>query len=98
MTSNDTITTVEQTCAGLLADGHNVTFTQVAARTGLGRTTLYRSPALRAVVEDHRNRAGNAGTLTGLTAEIAPLRTALELIATRVRGHEERLRQLDNRT
>jgi hypothetical protein len=49
-------------------------FTTIAARTGLGRTTLYRDPTLRAVIEEHRHRAATSGTLTGLTNEIATLR------------------------
>ena len=49
---------------------------------------------LRAVINQHRHRAATSGTLTGLTDEIATLRTALETIATRVRHHEEQLRRL----
>lgn len=94
MTSTDTIAQVEQACAELLADQQPVTFTQIAARTGIGRTTLYRNPSLRALVEEHRYRATHAGTLTGLAADITTLRTALEAIAGRVRRHEEQLRQI----
>jgi uncharacterized protein DUF6262 len=97
MTSNDTLTRVEQTCAELLTDGHTVTFTAVADRSGLGRTTLYRNPAARALIEEHRTRAKGATTLTGLTAQIATLHTALEAIAARVRHHEEQLRRLERR-
>jgi Family of unknown function (DUF6262) len=85
---------VERACAKLHHDGQRVTFTAVAAATGLGRTTLYRNPSLRAVVDQHRHRAATSGTLTGLTDEIATLRTAVETIATRVRHHEEQLRRL----
>jgi uncharacterized protein DUF6262 len=94
MTNTDTIGIVEQACAELLAEQRMVTFTQVAARTGLGRAALYRNPSLRALVEEHRRRATQAGTLTGLAADIATLRTALEAIASRVRRHEEQLRHL----
>ena len=59
------------------------------------RATLYRNPALRAVIEDHRHRAASANTITGLAADIAALRTTLEAIAVRVRRHEEQLRQLN---
>jgi ligand-binding SRPBCC domain-containing protein len=48
-----------------------VTFTAVAARTGLGRSTLYRDPTIRAVIEEHRHRTATSGTVTGLTDEIA---------------------------
>jgi hypothetical protein len=94
MTNTDTIGRVEQACTELLADQQPVTFTQVAARTGLGRTTLYRNPSLRALIEEHRHRATQAGTITALAADIATLRTALEAIASRVRRHEEQLRQI----
>jgi hypothetical protein len=92
-----TITRVERTCADLRAAGHAVTFTAVAALTGLSRTTLYRNPALRAVVEHHRSHAAPATSLSRLTADIATLTTALEAIAARVRQHEEQLRRLDHR-
>jgi hypothetical protein len=90
----DTISKVEQACADLIANHEPVTFTQVAARTGLGRTTLYRNPSLRALVEEHRHHAAQAGTLSGLADDVAALRTAVEAIASRVRHHEEQLRQI----
>jgi hypothetical protein len=94
VTTANILNRVERACAQLRHDGKKVTFTAVAAATGLGRTTLYRSPALRAVIDQHRHRANTSGTLTGLTDEIATLRTALEAIADRVRHHEEQLRRL----
>jgi hypothetical protein len=97
MSSTATVTRVERACAELHASGHAVTFTAVAARTGLGRTTLYRNPALRALVEHHRNQAAPASSLSRLTADITTLTTALEAIAARVRQHEEQLRRLDHR-
>lgn len=97
MTSN-AITRVEQACAELLANGHAVTFTAVAQRSGLGRTTLYRNSAARALIEHHRTRTANAETFTGLATEIATLRTALEAIAARVRHHEEQLRRIQRQT
>lgn len=97
MTSN-AITRIEQTCAELRADGHAVTFTAVARRSGLGRTTLYRNPAARALIEQQRTHGANAETFTGLATEIATLRTALEAIAARVRHHEEQLRRIQRRT
>ena len=92
---------IEDACAELLADGAQITFDEVAARTGLGRATLYRNPDLRAIVEEHRARGLEAHTLTGLSTEIAHLRIALETLATTVRRHEEQLRRLhrhDKRT
>ncbi len=85
---------VEDACAAIILAGQPVTFDAVAARTGLGRATLYRNPDLRAVIEEHRARGREAHTLTGLTTEIAHLRTALEAIAANVRRHEEQLRRL----
>jgi hypothetical protein len=97
MTSTATLNRVERACAALHHHGQPVTFTAVAARTGLGRTTLYRNPTMRAVIDRYRHHASTGGTLTGLTDEIATLRTALEAIAARVRHHEEQLRQLTTR-
>jgi hypothetical protein len=94
MTTTNTLHRVERACAQLHHDGQQITFTAVAATTGLGRTTLYRDPTLRAVINQHRHHAATGGTLTSLTDEIATLRTALEAIATRVRHHEEQLRRL----
>jgi hypothetical protein len=87
----------EQACAELAASGQPITFTAVAGRTGIGRATLYRDTTLRAVIDNHRSQAANANTITGLTADIAALRTALEAVAARVRRQEEQIRQL-NRT
>jgi nicotinamidase-related amidase len=92
--NTDAITNVERACAELIANQQPVTFTQVATRTGLGRTTLYRNPSLRALIEEHRRHALRAGTLSGLADDIATLQTAIEAIANRVRRHEEQLRQI----
>ncbi len=42
MTNTNTLNSFERACAELLRNGQAVTFTAVAARTGLGRTALYR--------------------------------------------------------
>ncbi|MBO0856072.1 MAG: hypothetical protein J2P18_20160 [Nocardia sp.] len=89
-----TLDRVEHACAQLHHNGQAITFTAVAAHTGLGRTTLYRNPDLRAVIEEHRHRSTTSGTLAGLTDQIATLHTALDALATRVRRHEEQLRRL----
>ncbi|HEX2290848.1 MAG TPA: DUF6262 family protein [Pseudonocardiaceae bacterium] len=94
MTTTDTHNRVERACAQLHHDGQHITFTAIAATTGLGRTTLYRDPTLRAIIDQHRHHATTSGTLTALTDVIATLRTALETIATRVRRHEEQLQRL----
>ena len=56
---------------------------------GIGRATLYRDPALRALIDGHRHDAASAGTLTGLADDIAALRTAIEALAARVRRKEQ---------
>ena len=65
MTNTTTLNRVERACAELRRDGHHVTFTAVAARTGLGRSTLYRNPTIRAVIEGHRHRTATSGTVAG---------------------------------
>ena len=97
MNSPDAITRAEQACSKLAADGQPVTFTAVAALAQISRATLYRDPALRALVDEHRHHAADANSLTGLAADITALRTALEAVAGRVRRHEEQLRQLNRR-
>lgn len=97
MTSRQTLASVERACADLLAAGSPVTFTNVATQAAISRTTLYRDPALRAVVDEHRNASNDPRTLSGLAAEITHLRTAVEVIAERVKDHEEQLRRIDTR-
>ena len=97
MTDTNTLNRVERACAQLHNEGHTVTFTAVAARTGLGRSTLYRNPTIRAVIEGHRHRTATSGTVAGLTDEIATLRTAIDALADKVRRHDEQLRQLTAR-
>ncbi len=71
-----------------------MTFDDIAARTGLGRATLYRNSDLRRIIEEHRARGKETHTLSGLTNEIAHLRIALGALATTVRRHEEEIRRL----
>ncbi len=86
---------VEAACAEFAAAGQPVTFGQVAARTGISRTTLYRRTDLRAVIDEHRARGRDATTLTGLAVQIDQLRRSLEAVAANVRRHEEQLRRLE---
>jgi hypothetical protein len=95
--SDNTLRRVEQTCTELLDTDEQVTFTAVAARTGLARTTLYRNQRLRAIIDEYRTHQAEARTLSSLTSEIAHLRTALEAVAATVRRHEEQLRKLERR-
>jgi hypothetical protein len=91
----DNLARVEAACTDLHNQGQPVTFTAVAHRTGISRTSLYRNPTLRAVIEEHRHHSHDPRTLTGLTAEIGHLRTAIEAIADRLRQQEERIRRLE---
>jgi AcrR family transcriptional regulator len=92
---HDELTRVEAACADLAAAGQPVTFNEVAARARISRTTLYRRPDLRAIVEDHRARGRDATTLTGLAVQIDQLRRSLEAVAAKVRRHEETIRRLE---
>ena len=83
---------VEQACTELTINRQPITFTAVARRTGLARTTLYRNPTLRAVIDEHRQTGTT--TLTGLAHDIATVQTTLETLASRVRRHDEQLRRL----
>lgn len=93
MTTN--ITLIETVCHQLAASHEPITFTTIAERTAISRTTLYRDPQLRAIIEEHRHRSHDPRTLAGLTTEIGHLCTALAALADRVRHQEERLRQLE---
>jgi len=92
---HDELTRVEAACGELAAAGQPVTFREVAARTQISRTTLYRRADLRAVVDEHRARGRDASTLTGLAVQIDQLRRSLEAVAAKVRRHEEQLRRLE---
>ena len=101
MTTNleavEAVEAVEAACARLANDGQAITFTAVADHARISRTTLYRNPQLRAIVEEHRHHSHDPNTLTGLATQIAHLRTGLEALADRVRNQEERLRHLERR-
>ncbi|HZR68021.1 MAG TPA: hypothetical protein VFB01_03085 [Burkholderiales bacterium] len=86
---------VERACAQLARAREPITFVAVAERAGVGRATLYRDPTLRALVNEYRQRAGDAHTLSGLASQVEGLRTSVEAIATKVRRHDERLRSLE---
>jgi hypothetical protein len=95
MTSKETLGKIERACVDLLHRGEPVTFTTVASLAGISRTSLYRDPTLRTVVEEHRSRSHDPRTMSGLASEVGHLRTAVEILADRVRHHEERLRRLE---
>lgn len=89
----DNLEAVEAACTYLADSGKTITFTAVAEHTGLSRTTLYRNPQLRAVVEEHRADSHDRHTLTGIAAELAHLRAGLEAVAHRVRPRLDRLQR-----
>jgi len=96
VTSPDTLARVENACSALHRDAKPITFVSVAALAGVSRTSLYRDPSLRAVVDEYRAARADPRTLSGLTREVDHLRTAVELLADRVRHHEEQLRQFES--
>jgi predicted ATP-grasp superfamily ATP-dependent carboligase len=91
----DDIPRVEAACAALAAEGRPITFPAVATGANISKTTLYRRPDLRAVVEEHRSRGRHANTLSGLTIQVDQLRHSLEAVAAKVRRNEETLRRLE---
>ena len=91
----DELARVEAACAKLAAAGQPVTFREIAARTQISRTTLYRRADLRAVVDEYRARGHDATTLSGLTVQIDQLRRSIEAVAAKVRRHEETIRRLE---
>lgn len=88
---------IESACAELVEAGEQVSFTAVAARAGISKTTLYRRPELRAVVEEHKRADHEAHSLSGFVIELDHLRQGLEAVAAKVRRHEEELRRLRRR-
>jgi hypothetical protein len=93
MTPPGLLNRVERACTDLRREDQPITFTAVANRAELSRSTLYRNPALRAVVEHHRHDTSD-GTISAITDEITTLRTAVNALAARVRTHDEQLRRL----
>jgi hypothetical protein len=97
MTSPETLGRVEQALAELVRNAEGVTFTAVATKSGVSRTTLYRDDSLRALIHEYRQRSRDPRSLSGVVAELGHLRTAVEALAERVRRHEEQLRHLSRR-
>ncbi|HEY3844314.1 MAG TPA: DUF6262 family protein [Acidimicrobiales bacterium] len=95
--SDERLDAVERACGQLASSGSTITFVAVSEQTGIPRVTLYKNPALRASVDEHRARSRAATTLSGLASELAHQRLALEAMAKRVRRHEEQLRKLSKR-
>lgn len=93
MTRPSPLNRVERACTELRRDNEPITFTAVATYAELSRSTPYRNPALRAVVDHHRGDTSD-GTISAITDEITTLRTAVNALAARVRTHDEQLRRL----
>jgi AcrR family transcriptional regulator len=85
---------VRAACEQLLADGHDVTFADVAEHAGISRATCYRDRELRSIIDTYRSRHGELLTLTGLANRLDNLNQALEAVAAKVRQQEEELRAL----
>ena len=76
----DNLTTVEVACHELAGNDDPITFTAVAERTGISRTTLYRNPDLRTLIEERQHNDDRSPS-RACTTEIAHLRTGLEALA-----------------
>ncbi len=94
----DLLDRVHGACTDLVDAGTEVTFTEVAARTGISRATLYRRRELRELIDRHRAQHGEPLTLTTLATQLDQLRQTLEAVAGNVRRHEEELRTLRRAT
>ena len=92
MTST-TLHQIERACADLARDGHPITIAAVASHAGISRSTIYRNPELRTIIEHHRETAPDGG-ITAITDELATLRQAVQILADTVRHHDAQLRRL----
>ncbi len=95
---NDLPSRVEKVCIDL-ADNHQpVTFAAVADAAHVSRATLYRNPALRALVEHHRRSSTPTSPLDRLDEDVATLRIAIKELADQIRRHDEQIRRLNRLT
>ena len=91
--TNTTLNQIERACADLARNGHPITIAAVAEHAGISRSTIYRNPTLRAIIEHHQQAAPD-GSITAITDELATLRQAVQTLADTVRHHDAQLRQL----
>ena len=91
--TNTTLNQIERACADLARNGHAITIAAVAEHAGISRSTIYRNPTLRAIIEHHQQAAPD-GSITALTDELATLRQAVQTLADTVRHHDTQLRRL----
>ena len=91
--TSPTLNKIERACADLTRNGRPITISAVAEHTGISRSTIYRNPELRTVIEHPREDAAD-GSITAITDELATLRQAVQTLADTVRHHDAQLRQL----
>ena len=91
--TSPTLNQIERACADLARDGEPVTVAAVAEHAGIARSTIYRNPGMRAIIEHHRQAASD-GTITAITDELATLRATVQALADTVRRHDTQLRRL----
>lgn len=84
---------IERACIDLAATGQPITVAAVADNAGVSRSTIYRNPGVRAIIEQHRRTASDK-TITAVTEEIATLRVTVTALAEVVRRHDAQLRRL----
>ena len=82
--TSPTLNQIERACADLARNGHPITIAKVAEHAGISRSTIYRNPELRALIEHHRQVAPD-GSMTAITDELATLRQAVQTLADTVR-------------
>ena len=92
MTST-TLNQIERACADLARDGHPITVAAVAEHARISRSTIYRNPELRAIIEHHQQAAPD-GNITAITDELATLRATVQTLADTVRQHDTTIRRL----
>lgn len=91
--TSPTLNQIERACADLARDGHPITIAAVADRASIARSTIYRNPELRAIIEHHRQATPDDSILT-ITDELATLRATVQTLADTIRHHDAQLRRL----
>ena len=91
--TNPTLNQIERACTELARDGQPITIAAVAEHAGISRSTIYRNPEMRAVIEHHRQTAPDSG-ITAITDELTTLRQAVQTLADTIRQHDAQLRRL----
>lgn len=91
--TNPTLNKIERACADLARTGEPLTIAAVAEHAGIARSTIYRNPGIRAIIEHHRQAAPD-GPITAITDELATLRATVQALANTVRRHDTQLRHL----